>query len=150
MMGFLRTNVAHILSRSRPVQIFHQVFQEFSDRLGDSTFKPDEDVLSATSKLISITTEISSSEREAADKLSQLLNVIMGRLFVKVESVGGRIPDDLVYKELEQFLIPLICFEYKRAFGEGGCDPLTQAEFSLREFLVSNKACDFRVSLRFY
>ena len=118
------------------IQIFHPVFQEFSDRLGDSTFKPDEDVLSVT--------EISSSEGEAADKLNRLLSVILGRRFVKVESVGERIPNGLVYKELGQNLIPLICFEYKRTFGEGGCDPLTQAEFSLREFLVSNKVCGFR------
>ena len=69
---------------------------------------------------------------------------------MKVESVGGRIPDGLVYKELEQFLIPLICFEYKRALGEGGCDPLIQAELSLREFLVLDKVCGFRMLLRLY
>ena len=139
-----------VVTIAPPVQIFHKVFQEFLDRLGDPAFKPDEDVLSATSELISITMEISSSEGATVAKLSRLLSTILGKTLEEVESVGGRIPDGLVFKELEQMIIPLICFEYKRAFGEGGCDPLTQAEFSLREFLVSNKVCGFRMFFRLY
>ena len=149
MMGFMRTNMAHIqrLSQSRPLsRSSTKSFKSFDD----SAFKPDGDVLSDISELISITTEISSSEGEAATKLSRLLSTILGKTSWKTESVGGRIPDGLVFKELEQILIPLICFEYRRAFGEEGCDPITQAEFSLREFLVSNKVYGFRMFSRLY
>ena len=139
-----------VVTIAPPVQIFHQVFQEFLDRLDDSAFKPDEDVLPDISELISITTEISSSEGEAATKLSPLLSRIMDKDLQKIESHGGRIPDGLAFKQFKQMIVPLICFEYKRAFGEGGCDPLAQAEFSLREFLVLDKVCGFRMLLRLY
>ncbi|KAK0209775.1 hypothetical protein IW262DRAFT_1281192 [Armillaria fumosa] len=43
----------------------------------------------------------------------------------------GRSADGTILKDVEKSLIPLIILEIKRALGEGGCDPLTQASYSV-------------------
>ena len=44
--------------------------------------------------------------------------------------------DGLVLKQLIDCAIPLVCIEYRRIFGEKGCNPLTEA---IRELLVLGK-----------
>ncbi|KAF9642685.1 hypothetical protein BDM02DRAFT_3105347 [Thelephora ganbajun] len=44
--------------------------------------------------------------------------------------VSGATPDGTIQKTGRKNSIPLLVMEYKRAVGEGGCDPLTQASYS--------------------
>jgi len=93
------------------------------------------------------TTEIRPSEDHALGKLRPLLTRLLGAYVGQAISTGTRTPDGVVCKTLDTCLAPLLCFEYKRALGEGGCDPSTQAAYSLREFLVKDDVYGFLVFL---
>ena len=138
-----------VVAVAPPVQIFHPVFQEFLDRIDDPAFKPDKEVFSAVSELMLSTAEICSSEDDALEKLRPLLSQLLGAYLGQTTSTGTRGPDGIVYKRLDTCLAPLLCFEYKPVLGEGGCDPSTRAVYSLREFLVKDNVCGFRVFLHF-
>ena len=96
------------------------------------------------------TTEIHSSEKNALETLRPLLGRLLGAYVGQVISDGTRTPDGAVYKMLDTCIAPLLCFEYKCALGEGGCDPSTQAAYSLREFLVKDDVCGFLVFLHLF
>jgi len=96
------------------------------------------------------TTEIHSSEDNALGTLRPLLSRLLGTYVGQAVSIGTRTPDGVVYKTLDTCLAPLLCFEYKRALGEGGCDPSTQAAYSIREFLVKDDVCGFLVFLHLF
>ncbi|KAF9643344.1 hypothetical protein BDM02DRAFT_3104572 [Thelephora ganbajun] len=51
----------------------------------------------------------------------------------------SRVPDGIIFKQTASCNIPLVLLEYKRAIGEGGCDPFLQAAYSLREFLFKDE-----------
>ena len=128
-----------------PIQIFHPVFQEFSDRIDSPTFEPEEVDRSFASKLMPSLSAIPSSEEIALERLRPLLSSLLNRPVEQVISVRNRTADGVVLKEVGRYKAPLLTMEYKRAFGEGGCDPSTQASFSVREFLVSDKVRASRV-----
>jgi len=96
------------------------------------------------------TTEIRPSEDHALGKLRPLFTRLLGTYVGQAISTGTHTPDGVVYKTLDTCFAPLLCFEYKRAPGEGGCDPSTQAAYSLREFLVKDDVCGFFVSLHLF
>ena len=134
-----------VVTIAPPVQIFHPVFQEFLDRVDSPTFQPDEEVLSIVSKLMPTVTEIHPSEYNAFANLRPLFTKLLGGYVGPVISTGTRILDSVRFKQLGEYLVPLVCIEYERAFGEGGCDPLDQASYSIREFLVSPEVRGFCV-----
>ena len=113
--------------------------------IDDPVFEPDKEVVFAVSELILFNMEIRSSEYNAPNELRPLLSKLLGAYVGQVSSTGTRAPDGMVYKKLDVCLAPLLCFEYKRAFGGEGCDPSTLAAYSLREFLVEDSVCGFRV-----
>jgi len=132
-----------IITIAPPIQIFHPVFQEFSDRIDSPTFKPDEVDLSFVSELMPLVSKIPPSEENALKKLLPLLGRLLGRHVGSVISTRKRTPDGMVLKTIDDHIVPLLTIEYKRAFGEGGCDPSTQASFSVREFLASDQVRGF-------
>ena len=128
-----------------PVRIFHPVFHQFSDRIVDPSFKPDKATIAAVSQLMAANMVIRSSESDAFTTLRPLLTNVLGRTVDQQSSRGSRILDGLVSKRIDECDAPLVCVEYKRSLGEGGCDPAVLAAYSVREFLTLNKVCGFRV-----
>ncbi|KAK0209392.1 hypothetical protein IW262DRAFT_1529157 [Armillaria fumosa] len=68
----------------------------------------------------------------------------MGQLATNI----GRSPDSMIFKALNTCLILLIIMEIKHTLGEGGCDPLTQASYSVLNMWsesplsnIRNKCC---------
>lgn len=130
-----------------PVQVFHPVFQQFLDRIEDPTFKPSDVGVRAVSEVMSTSVEIRPSESEAFSALRPLLSKLLGRTLTQQPSAGTHTADGLVVKQLGKSTVPLVCIEYKSAFGEGGCHPSAQAAYSTREFLVLNEVCCPRILL---
>jgi len=95
------------------------------------------------------TAEIRSSEDDALEQLRPLLSQLLGAYLGQTTSTGTRGPDGIVYKCLDTCLAPLLCFEYKRVLGEGGCDPSTRAAYSLLELFVKDNVRGFRVFCTF-
>lgn len=130
-----------------PVQIYNPIFEQFSSRINDPTFEPDESTIATVALLAAETSKIRHPESNAFSALRPLLTKLLGRDVGQVPSSGSRTPDGLVYKMIRESRVPLVCIEYKRALGEGGCDPSVQAAYSVRDYLVLEKVCDFRVFL---
>ena len=134
-----------VVTVAPPLRIFHPVFQEFVDRVNDPAFEPSDEVVSIISELTSTAAEIHPSEDRALLELRPLLSRLLGGFVGQVASTGTRSPDGMMLKQLGEWSAPLVCIEYKRAFGEGGCDPSTQASYSAREFLISPQVCGSHV-----
>ena len=97
-----------------------------------------------------LVSEIPLPEENALEKLRPLLDRLLNRCVEMVTPTGEAIPDGMVLKEAGLHATPLLTVVYKRAFGEGGCDPSTQVSFSVREFLALNQVHDshvFRTSI---
>jgi hypothetical protein len=127
-----------------PIQIFHPVFQEFLDDINNPKFKPEEDVVAKVSHMMTLSSRIYSSEDAALSEIRRSLNELLGGRMEQVISRKSRNSDGVIFKHGENSDIPLILHEYKRAIGEGGCDPSVQAARSLREFLIKDEVCAFR------
>ena len=130
-----------------PIQIFHPVFQQFSDRINDPTFEPDEATIVSVSKLMSATMELYPSESEAFNKLHPLLSDLVGKDMVQIPSKGSRTSGTLVLKQIGNTDVPLVRVEYKLVLDDGNRDPSVQAAYSVREYLVLEEVCGFRVFL---
>lgn len=141
-----QTQQPAVITAAPPIQIFHRVFQEFSDRINDRSFEPNKEVVSAVSQLLLLTTEIRPSEEDALDELRPLLGELLGVCVEPTISAGTRSPDGMSFKMFSKYRVPLLCLEYKRTLGEGKCSPSTQAAYSLREFLILKEVCGHHMS----
>lgn len=139
-----------LLTIAPPVQVFHPVFQEFLDGIDDPALEPDEEVVSAISELMLATMEIHPSGYDAFGELRPLFAKLLGGYVGEVMSNEERTPVGMRFKQLPGCIIPLVCVEYERTFGEGRCDPSTRAAYSVREFLVLKRVCGFRMFLHLY
>jgi hypothetical protein len=124
---------------SLPIQIFHPVFQQFSDRIDDPEFRPDEATIASVSSLMPAIMELFPSERDASYVLFPLLSDLLGR----VSSTRFRTSDATVRKRIGNIDFPLVCIKYKLASGEESSDPFALAAHSVREDLVSEEVCGF-------
>ena len=120
MMDFSHTSRANqkLQPFPPPVQLFHPVFQEFLDSIDDPAFEPDQEVVPLVSEPVSATT--------GGPLLAGTLDWYVGQAILTE-------PCTLAYKQLGGGITPLV-FEYQRTLGEGGCDPLTRASYSVRAF----------------
>jgi hypothetical protein len=128
-----------------PIQLFHPVFQQFIDRINDPEFKSDIETIASVSKLMSTTMELFSSESDALSALRPILSGLLGPDLVQMPSKASHAQDALIHKRIDGMDVPLVCFEYKLALGQGNCDPSVQAAHSVREFLVKDQVCGFRL-----
>ena len=136
-----------VVTTAPPIQVFHPVFQQFLDGINDPSSKPETKTIAAVSELLLLTSEIRSSENDALDELRPLLRKLLDTYVGKESSAGSRTTDGVAFKMVGAYRIPLLCLEYKRALGEGGCDPSAQAAYSLREFLILDEVCRYYVFL---
>ena len=119
-----------------PIHIFHPVFQEFLDRINDPGFEPNKEVVSAVSELLLLTIEIQPLEDDALNKLHPLLSKLLGICVEQTILAGIYSPDGMTFKTFSKYHVPLLHLEYKHVLSKGRCNPLTQATYSLQEFLI--------------
>lgn len=94
-----------------------------------ATAKPSKELLADVQALMTVSTGVGTVESHLAENPRSALTNILGKYMDQVV-VGGAIADGVIRKMGEKTSIPLLVMEYKRAVGEGGCDPLTQASYS--------------------
>ena len=125
------TGQPKVITIAPPIQIFHPVFQEFLDRINDPKFEPDEEVAAQVVHLMSHSSHIYHLEAATLSGLRKILTDLLGGYVAQAISSNSRNPDGVISRNEDSRNIPLILLEYKRAVGEGGCDPSIQAAFSL-------------------
>lgn len=132
-----------VITVAPPVEIFHPIFQQFLDRINDTTFEPHEGIIPTISALMTAAMEIHPPRHSALSNLEPLLSKLSESVTTELPLAGTRIDGSKVLKKLGVYEAPLICVAYQDVIGEGGRDPLTQAAYSVRESLVSPEVCGF-------
>ncbi|KAF9645558.1 hypothetical protein BDM02DRAFT_3120027 [Thelephora ganbajun] len=89
-----------------PVEIFHQVFRGFLDRIADPKFKPTGDIISIVSRLMTAITEIHTLE-DIAPELCPLLADLLGKRVEQIASANSRTPDGMALKILGNHTVAL-------------------------------------------
>ena len=120
-----------LMTVAPPIQIFHPVLQEFSDRINDPKFQPDEEV-------VSYLMPRSSKIHSYGDA-----NLARLRRFLTMLSQGHESSDDIIFRREQGCSIPLLVLEFGCATYEGGCDPSIQAAYSLRNMLYKDEVRTF-------
>ena len=98
-----------------------------------ATVKPSKQLIIEVQKLMRASTGVGTVELPLAENLRSALTEILGKC-VKQVVVDGVIPDGVVKKPIQKYSVPLLVMEYKCGIGEGGCDPMTQASYSLLKY----------------
>jgi len=93
------------------------------------TAKPSKELLAEVQGLMAASTGVGTVESCLTGNLRSTLTNILGK-YMGQAVVDGAISDDVIQKTGRKCSIPLLVVEYKRAVGERGCDPLTQASYS--------------------
>ncbi|KAF5329833.1 hypothetical protein D9758_018346 [Tetrapyrgos nigripes] len=118
---------------AQPIEIFYPPFRRISEALENPNFQPDLALLDAISAIVS-KAGIIATENEYAETLRMPLSKVLEDYFERAYTTGGHSADGLIgFKMVTAMitaLVPLLIMELKRAFGEGGCDPIAQAEYS--------------------
>lgn len=123
-----------------PIQLFHPVFGHFlDDLLSDSPIPPD--VFKATIDYMRAASAIYESEEVRRVKLRPHLCSILAAALVTTTNADKTSPDGVVSINLEHIYEVAITLlsEEKNEFGNGGCDPSTQAGLSGVRFWVQDE-----------
>lgn len=95
--------------------------------------KPSKELLIKVKGLMRASTGIGTLELPLAKNLRSALGKILGREMKQIV-VTGAVSDGVVEKSIQDYSVPLLMMEYKRGVGEGGCDPITQAAYSVLKY----------------
>ena len=115
-----------------PIRIFHSIFDEFTQSLNDPCIQPTVDDLEDVHVLMRILSVIYKHEDKNRGEVHKRMGKILGTAISEMQNPDNTRPDGLITVELDNIHIPCALFELKREAGEGGCDPTTQASFSMR------------------
>lgn len=125
---------AQVSTIAPPIQIYHPVFQEFKNQINKDD-EPDPGIIGWVSKLVLDMGEIR-DEKEGAASLRIHLEKILGVPVKQRLTEQNRYPDGIVSIVDGVTFVPVIVLEYKRALGEGECDPLVQGAYSALNYWV--------------
>ncbi|THH22497.1 hypothetical protein EUX98_g8196 [Antrodiella citrinella] len=115
-----------------PIQIYHPVFNAFTNKLDDNTFCANDRILDAVSAMMQESAKIKTYEPHANHTfLLPHLRKILDRDVSQIADMQNQSADGSCQVIVMNAPVPLLKAEYKRSLGEGGCDPLTQAEYSV-------------------
>lgn len=121
-----------------PIQIFHPIFERFTQLLGDPLFQPEIEDLLKTRNLMHLLSSIGDQESarncSILNHLSEMLEI--GEFEISNQDTSK--PDGISAIRVDGVYIPLFLLELQEEFGEGGCDPSTQAGLSMRRSWIQH------------
>jgi len=98
-----------------------------------TTVEPSEELLIQVQQLMRASTVVGTTELPLAGNLRSALSSILEKEVQQV-IVSGATSDGVVKTSLGKYSPPLLVLEYKRAVGEGGCDPMVQASYAVLKY----------------
>ncbi|KAH8091727.1 kinase-like domain-containing protein [Cristinia sonorae] len=113
-----------------PIEIFHPVFDSFKRYVTGPDITLDQTLVENVSKAMTNAAEIIVSEDKGNDQMQSHLAAILSRSIRPVQSVGSTNADGKITIEIDGREISIGVFGRQRRLGEGGCDPITKAEYS--------------------
>ncbi|KAK7461876.1 hypothetical protein VKT23_008310 [Stygiomarasmius scandens] len=115
---------------AQPIEIFYTPFGGLATDLKNPKLTPTKSALAFAASLIS-RIGIVTTEQEYVDAIRGDLRKLLDEYIAEVKTSTGRSGDGLVGYVIEGALIPIVMLDLKRTLGEGECDPLAQAAYSL-------------------
>jgi hypothetical protein len=119
------------LTTAPPIQIFHPIFDDFTQKVNDPVFPLTFDDLKNVRDLMSNLCEINPAEPPYGAMLRHYLRKILGVTILE-EQFDGCKPDGTVMVQAGSARVPILITELKREFGEGGCDASSQVSIAMR------------------
>jgi hypothetical protein len=115
-----------------PIQIFHPIFHEFTQFVNDPLVQPTVEDLDNVHQLMQTLSSIYKKEDAYREKVRRDIARILDTTILEMANPDNTRPDGFIMAELGNTPIPCALFELKREAGEGGCDPTSQASFSMK------------------
>lgn len=109
---------------------------------------PDYKCLKATASLVEVSAVLPSKEDIRNDAILKALQRILDVELAQIRMPNGVTPDGCWRITISGVGTSLLCLEFKRVNAEQGCDPLTQAEFSVLNMILQEQVCHY-LSVRF-
>lgn len=122
-----------------PIQLFHPTFGHFLDTLSDTNVVPDDDMIRKTTDYMKEATAIYPDEKTRTSRLTPLLGVILNVTIQTIMNDDKTYADGTVECVSEGGRTLLLLKEDKNEFGDGGCDPSTQAGLSAARHWAQSK-----------
>jgi len=119
-----------ITTIAQPIEIFYSPFRDLAADLKNPKFPPTERALAAAASLMS-KIGIIATEQEYVEAIRDELKKLINEYIGEVKTSTGRSGDGLAGIVIGRALVPLVMIDLKRTLGEGGCDPIAQAAYSL-------------------
>ena len=116
-----------------PIELYHPVFATFLDDVANDKLKVPDDVLAATTRLMTVLSALHPSETTRKHALTKPLFHALGMPFISLTNSDSMNPDGTIITTLGSPIsesVALLIREDKREIGDGGCDPTIQASLS--------------------
>lgn len=122
-----------------PIQLFHPAFGHFFDSLSNTNITPSKDTIRKTTEFMKVATAIYPDEKKRTENLTPLLAGILDVNIQIIVNEDKTYADGIVELFIERECILLLLKEDKNEFGDGGCDPSTQAGLSAARHWAQSK-----------
>ena len=115
-----------------PIQLFHPIFDDFTEKVNNPHFLPTFDDLESVHKLMSDMCKINPVETPYGGTIRERLGKILDVTIREEQLPDGSRPDGTVMVETGGARVPFLIAELKREMGEGGCDASSQVSIAMR------------------
>ena len=122
-----------------PIQLFHPAFGHFLDTISNTGIALEDDMIRETTNYMKAASAIYPDERKRTAKLTPLLSKILNVDIHTIMNEDKTYADGTVEWVSEGGRILLLLKEDKNEFGDGGCDPSTQAGLSAARHWAQSK-----------
>jgi hypothetical protein len=115
-----------------PLQIFHPIFDDFTNFVNDPSIQPTAEDLDKVYRFMGDLSYIYKKEDDYAYKVRQHIGRILGDSVIEGQMPDNSRPDGVIMMEIDEETIPIVYLELKREIGDGGCDPGSQLGLCMR------------------
>ena len=118
-----------------PIEIFHPIFNDFIRLANDPDVQPTCEDLHNVRTLMSLVSQIFSTEENGKGinpQLRQVLSRILGDVVFQATNFDATAADGVITVTIGSAHITTLILEWKKEIGEGGCDSSTQAGLSMK------------------
>jgi len=128
-----------------PVQIYHPIFDQFTQRLSDPSVQPTNNDIKQAQDLMHSLSYIGTNEPSRNAMIRHKLREILDVDVRQEPNDDGTSSDGIHMFVVNGFRIPLSHMEFKKELGDGASDPSTQVGLSMKRAWIQKA-----VSLTFY
>ncbi|TCD60180.1 hypothetical protein EIP91_010604, partial [Steccherinum ochraceum] len=122
-----------------PIEAIHPTFEQFKRIMKDPSNLPNCKCLKATASLVEVAAILPVKEDDRNERILKALQAILDVELAQIRMQNGVTPDGCWRITISGIGTSLLCLEFKRVNAEQGCNPITQAEFSVLNMILQEQ-----------